>query len=64
MPASVFISDKLDSCKNVTMRYVNDNDVNKVHQKNSEFQISCLILSIKVIQCEILKLVACQVLSN
>ena len=31
MAVSVFISDKLDSCINVPVRYVNDNDVNKVH---------------------------------
>ena len=31
MAVSVFISDKLDSCINVPVGYVNDNDVNKVH---------------------------------
>ena len=40
--ASVFIPDKLESCANEPVGFVNDNDVNKVHQRFSEFQISHL----------------------
>ena len=43
MAASVFISDKVDSCTNVPVRYVNNNDVNKVHQK---FWISHILFDI------------------
>ena len=38
MAASVFISDKLDSCTNVPLRYVNDDDVNKAYEKNMNFK--------------------------
>ena len=63
MTDSLFISDELKSDKNVPVRYVNDNNMNKVHQINSEFQISCLILSTRAIPCQILKLFARQMVS-
>ena len=59
----LFISDELKSGKNVPVRYVNDNNMNKVHQINSEFQIPCLILSTRVIPCQIIKLFARQMVS-
>ena len=54
MTDSLFISDELKSDKNVPVRYVNDNNMNKVHQINSEFQISCLILSTRAIHAKYL----------